>query len=724
MSIKWKYFIILLCFSLLPFLAGVLVLRDATEDMVAAITGTVEGNLTHIITQELLRSAENADQFMRDESVAMELGLRALAARAERRLAYAPPKQRREIYFSGDFEDNATAPPDLAADPKYQRRLSGGGTKPIPVSFGNPVFLLAPGVDPGSDRVTADLQRLAGLTPAFQRIFNGIRPFTTRMHITLDSGVTVVYPGFSGYPSRVDARKTKWYRRSLDSSPEPEWTDTMVSRSTGEILISVTKPLFDDQGRPVGVAAIDGPVTVFLQEHRLSQQWSQAMHSFLVVPANKTEEGGRGLRILAHKGYKEEALKLMGLESKGLAWLEPPGEKGEKAFRRMIDDMAAGRSGTVQAPYRDPEGGEAKPAIWAYTGLRGGFGFVLMTPRDAAMTVPDHVRRSMERHSSRQLYLVVVALVVIALGASLVAFFGARAGSRFILKLSEAWRRLADGDFSVRVAMHTGDERDRLVDSFNETVPKLAEHVYMRQSLELAEEVQKSLLPSRIPRLEGFDVAGESRYCDETGGDYFDVYKQTENGGETLSIIVGDVTGHGVAAALLMASVRAMFRALARRSGPLKERVGAVNELLSRDVQDSGNFVTLFYLEIQGGDDAISWVRAGHDPGILYHPQSGEFSELSGMGLVLGAFEEAEFEESQGALRTPGEILLIGTDGIWEAHDAAGEMFGKDRVREIVRAMADRSAEEIKDAVLAAVREFQGEVEQEDDITLAVVKKV
>lgn len=719
MSIKWKYFIVLLAFSLAPFLAGMLVLSDATKDMVSAAGAKVEGNLTAIVSEELLRSALTSAQAVRDQSSALEMALQAVAVETQRLLAEPAPPETARVYYSWDYADNKTAPPDLQADGKYQRPRDDGGYEAIPVSFRYPVFLLAPDADLSSSYVEGDIQRLARLTPLFRKIFERVKPFADRIHVTLYTGVTVIYPGLSGYPRRQDARRTAWYGKSLGAKPEPDWANTepMVSTSTGNILFSLTMPLLDAKGRPVGVAAVDAPVTMFLQDNRLSLQWSDAMHSFLVRPEPK--DGAMGLRLFAQKGYAQEVQAIIQGKKETLDWLDTPGDEASEApFEAMIEDLAQGKSGTVFASY------EGKPAIWAYTGLRDGYGFLVMAPRDVAMAVPDHVRRVVQELATRQIYIMLVAVALIALAVGLVAFWSARAGSRFIFELSEAWRRLAQGDFSARVDLRMGDERDLLVKSFNETVPKLKEGVEMRKSLELAEEVQKSLLPSHIPRLKGFEVAGESRYCDQTGGDYFDVYKEDENGSSKLSIIVGDVTGHGVAAALLMASVRAMFRALATRSGPLGQRVCAVNKLLSRDVQESGNFVTLFYLEIQDGGGRIGWVRAGHDPAILYDPGAGEFSELSGRGLVLGAFEDAEFEESQGTLSNPGQILLIGTDGIWEAHNEAGEMFGKQRLRDIVQRLAHDRPEAIKGAILEAVRKFRGPLRQEDDITLVVIKKL
>ena len=155
----------------------------------------------------------------------------------------------------------------------------------------------------------------------------------------------------------------------------------------------------------------------------------------------------------------------------------------------------------------------------------------------------------------------------------------------------------------------------------------------MIAALNLAQEVQQNLLPQRPPQLESIDVAGRSLYCDETGGDYYDFIALS---GNNLSIVVGDVSGHGVSAALLMASVRAYLRARANLSGSTAEIITDVNRLISVDTAETGQFMTMFYLVVEPQNSRITWVRAGHDPGFLYCTETDQFEELSGAGIALG----------------------------------------------------------------------------------------
>jgi len=147
-----------------------------------------------------------------------------------------------------------------------------------------------------------------------------------------------------------------------------------------------------------------------------------------------------------------------------------------------------------------------------------------------------------------------------------------------LLQIASVAKRLSGGDFSVRLDVHTGDERDQVIQAFNELGPKLEDQVRIHNSLLLAREVQRSLLPLENPIISGLDIAGTSIYCDEIGGDYYDYYLKTnERGTEIVSMVVGDLSGHGLASALLMASARALLRQRTSLSGSIADIVTDVN---------------------------------------------------------------------------------------------------------------------------------------------------
>jgi hypothetical protein len=158
----------------------------------------------------------------------------------------------------------------------------------------------------------------------------------------------------------------------------------------------------------------------------------------------------------------------------------------------------------------------------------------------------------------------------------------------------------------------------------------------LRHSLELAREVQQKLLPRQNPVIAGLDIAGRSIYCDETGGDYYDFIPLEQDGKQKLAVVVGDVSGHGISSALIMATVRASLRQRLSLPGSISRIIGDVNRQLAGDVEDSGQFVTLFFLTLDPVERSLKWVRAGHDPAIFYDPAAARIEELAGDGLVLG----------------------------------------------------------------------------------------
>jgi serine phosphatase RsbU (regulator of sigma subunit) len=245
----------------------------------------------------------------------------------------------------------------------------------------------------------------------------------------------------------------------------------------------------------------------------------------------------------------------------------------------------------------------------------------------------------------------------------------------------------------------------------------------LRQALALAEEVQRNLLPQAAPGLPGFDIAGTSLYSDETGGDYYDFIHAPNDQPGRFGVIIGDVTGHGIAAALLMTTARAFLRMRSFQPGSLAAVIDDVNRLLCADLADSGRFMTLFYLAIDIEKKRLHWVRAGHDPIILYDAATGLANDIPDKGgPPLGIVTEARYAENSAAGFVPGQVALLATDGLWEARNAAGEMYGKDRVREALAAHSDKPAAEIVTAVLAGLRAFLGEEEPEDDVTLVAIK--
>ena len=248
------------------------------------------------------------------------------------------------------------------------------------------------------------------------------------------------------------------------------------------------------------------------------------------------------------------------------------------------------------------------------------------------------------------------------------------------------------------------------------------EHDMIKQSLDLAREVQQNLLPHKNPQMQRLDIAGRSIYCDETGGDYYDFIISDTGENEQLAIAIGDVSGHGISSALLMATVRSSLRQRLSQPGGAGDIISDVNHQLAHDVEDSGQFMTLFYLMIDPTKQHLQWVRAGHDPAIFYDPGTKSFEELCGSGVALGVMEDSVFKAYSKTGLRKGQIIFLCTDGIWESRNQKREMFGKEPIYDIIRKNSSLSAKEILNAMLESLKHFQQGAKIEDDITLVVIK--
>jgi serine phosphatase RsbU (regulator of sigma subunit) len=243
-----------------------------------------------------------------------------------------------------------------------------------------------------------------------------------------------------------------------------------------------------------------------------------------------------------------------------------------------------------------------------------------------------------------------------------------------------------------------------------------------KSSLAQANAVQQKLLPKSDPRVDGFDIAGRSIWCDETGGDYYDFLYPAVNGHKRIGIVVGDVIHHGIPSALLMTTARAFLRERVQTPpSACTDIISDVNKRLVRDIEELNMFMTMFYAEIDIEEKIIRWVKAGHEPAILYTPGMDSHEFLAGEGLPLGVMEDAVYKESQKQINS-GQIVLIGTDGIKEAVNASGEMFGNERLLAAVQKYAGQSAREILDRVFEGVNDFRHPLEPDDDETLVVIK--
>ncbi len=364
-----------------------------------------------------------------------------------------------------------------------------------------------------------------------------------------------------------------------------------------------------------------------------------------------------------------------------------------------------------------------RKAFWAHgEGTEGNPFPVVIVPYDniVAQAVEAEIY---VREKVFQSLLIATSVLFGAIGlVVIVALVSSRSVTRPLLQIADVADKLSQGDYEARAEVKTGDELQYLSEMFNEIGPKLRDRERIKRSLAIAREIQQHLLPQENPQIPGFDIAGFSVYCDETGGDYYDFIDLMDIDSQKLGIAVGDVTGHGISAALLMASARGVLRSNAGQCGiDLTNLFQILNRHLVRDT-DHDRFMTLFYGVLDAKTRELWWISGGHDPALWLRRTSGQIEELPNTGVPLGIIEDTDYGQAGPVTLEKGDIIVVGTDGIWEAHNLSGEMFDKKRLCDLLAGSSKLSAEQIHQTVIEAVNLFRNGAPQEDDITLVVIK--
>ena len=504
----------------------------------------------------------------------------------------------------------------------------------------------------------------------------------------------------ASYP--FDPRERPWYKAALVAD-KPTWSAIYpwVRRDGGPSTLGIafTRPIRDDGGRLLGVLDADVGLLA-VSEFLRSVKVSESGQAFLVGPdgnliaasaeiAVTTEAGGRIPATAADNPTIRAVMARVAAEAGPLTAIE-----SERRFRL---DLAGSGYRVKVDPWRDPWG-----LNWRT---------VVIVPEADVLAGMTALRR--------RAWLIggLVALCALALGMA-----ASQALVRPVLHLVEGVRAIGSGNLDRRVAVTGAREFAQLSGELNRMAADLKDRLKMRHSLALAMEIQQKLLPAAPPQIAGLDLAGHSTYCDETGGDYYDFLELNETNEGDLVVVLGDVMGHGIAAALLMATARGILRSRARDPGSLGELLTHVNRQLEADTGGE-RFMTMILLVVDLPNHRIRWASAGHDSPILYDPETDKFVDLPEInGLPLGIMPDAEYQEARYDGLGPGRILLVGTDGIWEARSPSGEEYGKARLCEVIRDYRHETADGIAAAVTDALRDYRGEAHQDDDITFVLAK--
>ncbi|MBJ6800109.1 SpoIIE family protein phosphatase [Geomonas propionica] len=245
----------------------------------------------------------------------------------------------------------------------------------------------------------------------------------------------------------------------------------------------------------------------------------------------------------------------------------------------------------------------------------------------------------------------------------------------------------------------------------------LLQNTSMHKEMEIARQIQLSLLPAAPPLLTGIDCAGRCVPASHIGGDYYDILLH----GERLDLVIADVSGHSVGAALIMVETRSVLRAqMPALDGPAQV-VAALNEILHDDLSRAELFITMSYLSYHRTSGRLRYSNAGHPPPLLYRPAEERFFELDAEGLILGVQRRVAFDEPAVQVEK-GDLLLLYTDGITETQNPSSELFGVQRLKGVLAREHRKPSVAIIDAVLDALRAYTGNTSFDDDISMLMLK--
>jgi len=240
------------------------------------------------------------------------------------------------------------------------------------------------------------------------------------------------------------------------------------------------------------------------------------------------------------------------------------------------------------------------------------------------------------------------------------------------------------------------------------------------QELAIGRQIQRSLLPRSFPEVPGWRFAAEYEPAREVGGDLYDVYRLGGDSADVVVLLIADVTGKGVPAALLMADTKALLRAAADHAPGPADALARVNRILALE-RRSSLFVTAALAEVDVWTGGVRLASAGHESPLVVRTD-GRVETISASGFILGAVGDAGYEEGSGSIG-PGEAMLLYTDGVTEARNPQGAFYGDTRLRALLGGLAGSAADDVRRAVVEDVGEFRAGADAHDDLTILVAER-
>jgi phosphoserine phosphatase RsbU/P len=707
MKFRTRLLILLLAAALVPLSLSFLSQRTSILYFGNKLASNSKAVLSDSASTLLLTLVNDYSRILkRDKEMAL-LALQLQADAVEKQFSSPLPTHQQKVYFSIDYLISEKEPRDLVSSPRRQRVDPNGKLTPIPISYSQQVIFLSEGTSP--EQIPDELTRMSYMVETYIKLHNIQPELFLWQYTALESGLHSSYPGKGGYPSHFDPRKRPWYQETVRSGTTSQVI--LNDLSTGQLILTLAKPLYTTDGDLLGVTAVDIDYQQFFVDWEIPGEWSETTESMILTFNASQPDSPETIEVLLRNDPS----------SRSVHWQIPVTHEflniNDPALDQVKKDMINGQSAVRKITYK------GKTALWAYGPRTADTPFpLIILPYDEVLAKAVNAEKYINQQIDLGLKISAVLTIFVVLATIFLAIVRAKKVTDPVMKLADAATRLADGDFGAKVDIRNTDEFIHLGKVFNSLGDSLLEREQMKQSLALAKEIQQELLPAKAPQCPGFDIAGVSRYCDETGGDYYDFITLREEGTDCLGIAIGDVTGHGIGSALVMAAARGILRTLADHNPlELTPLFSGLNRHLSHDTADDC-FMTLFYGVLNPSTRRLCWISAGQAPIFLY--QNKQITELGSSAIPLGIVDNIDYGQTSQTEFSCGDILLLGTDGIWETRNADDEMFGTERLKEIITNQADQNADSIAHHIIDALNDFRGQRLQDDDITLVVIKAI
>lgn len=585
----------------------------------------------------------------------------------------------------------------------------------------NPLSTSVVFYSPGAEKTVSpeEVQAAGMMTQIFIPVY-ATDPQTSSVFVGTESGVSVIYPWTTGLNASFDPRLRSWFTEAKKNGGIT-WSDPYVDLLGHGLMITCSRPIYDNRTGRLWVVGADVTIET-INQNIIGTQVGDRGYAMLI-----DENGNVITRPGLNAGDKRWDASFV---TENLLQSDNPG------LVAVAREMVAGKTGIARVSFED---GDRFIAYAPVTSVNWSVGIVMpvdevTAPARATSARIETDTANVAAHIARQQNMVqavfVVLSIILLVIVCILAYFFARYLTRPLSALGKGAEAIGQGDLEYRVQVDTRDEFGTLADTFNRMASDLREYIStlkrttaekerMLKELEIAKGIQQSFLPDAAPELPGFDLAGYNLPALEVGGDFYDfIPLDTDHYG----LVIADVSGKGVPAALFMALSRTLIRASATSVDDPVRSIREANRHIFADSKTS-MFVTLFYAVLDCREKSLMFVNAGHNPPLYLGAGTGSVRLLNAEGIALGVLDEIELKSVSIPLHS-GDVVVLYTDGVTEAMNEKDEEYGIERLMKCVEDTKSLSSQAIIDAIVREVTAFAGTHPQHDDITVMVLKVV